>query len=378
MPSTDPITGAALFMKKVFFLIGEESGDTRGADLIRALSGNAGSDMEFTGICGSQMKAGGCRQLLSIEKLSVTGFTEVLKKLPHLLKIRKMIKKAIIEQHPDLIIAIDYPGFNLNMIKWAKIKGFKTCYYVLPQVWAWKEKRKFKVRKYSDLMLSIIPFEREIYGSDCYYVGNPVKDRILKFKMSDQEGVREKFGLFPGSRGNEVMRNLPVMLESVHKCDVGIPIVVNVPEDLLGFTRKIVKESGTEAEVFTSRFLELLSQCRCALISSGTATLEAALLGIPFAIIYKVSPITYMIAKKLAKIEHIGLPNILLNREEFPEFIQHRANSDLIGEFINSSLKDDISAKKREVAEELNDILGTEHYASHAAEKIGTLLFQEE
>jgi lipid-A-disaccharide synthase len=359
--------------KKVFILTGEESGDLRASDLVNSIKKKDGSII-IKGVGGQYLKKAGCEVIYDIEHLSVVGFVEVIKKIPTLISFKRKIERFIKKFNPDLLIVVDYPGFNIPFLKWAKKRKYKTCYYILPQVWAWGEKRRYKIMKYSDLMLSIIPFEVNYFGEKCYYIGHPIAKKITDFEEQNIKKEEKYIGLFPGSRENEIKRNLPIMLRTTlfFKDE---KFILNIPSALKEMTNKIINNFNLNVRINYDQYYETLYQCKFAMVSSGTATLEAALLGIPFVIIYEVNGFTYMIGKHLAKVDFIGLPNILLEREAFKEFLQNNAKPKKIYEFISKNM---VNVKFKEetstASQKLHQILEQRNYSEFASNYILKIL----
>ncbi len=356
---------------KIFIIAGEESGDLRAADLVEALMKDTRA--EFIACGGGHLRAAGCRIVQDISQMSVVGFTEVLAHLPRLLRIREELKRSVLRESPDLVIAVDYPGFNIPFLSWAHAKGFRTCYYILPQIWAWGMDRKERILGSSDILLSILPFEQAIYGEKCHYIGHPVVKKIKTFRSDHPERVVEKdmIGLFPGSRLNELKKNLPVMMKTAELLK-GFRFVMNIPSALLPAAREIVSSQGFDCRIETGKYYETADRCVFAMISSGTATLEAALLGIPFVIIYKVSLMSYIIGRTVSRIEHIGLPNIVLGREAYREFIQSAAEPDAIRAHIMEQIKS--LEGYGNASETLAGMLGQEDYAVNASKHLRNIL----
>ncbi len=374
--------------KKIFISVGEVSADNYASELIKLMP-----EFEWVGITGPKMREAGCKTIEPMENLSVVGFTEII---PKYFEIKKAFKKAVneLKNGVDLVIVVDYPGFNLKLLKEAKKLGIKTVYFIAPQVWAWGKGRIPKIVKYTDLLISIWPFEKDIYadyiGIDfkLIYVGHPLLD-IVKTEESS-ESFRKKlkipenktiFGLLPGSREHEIELILPTMLESarliynVHKeLEFVIPVTPNV--------EKLVKEKIEEnknlpvklvtKDKFKYPAYETMNQSKFSVITSGTATLEAAIIGNPFVIVYRVSPISYFIGKMLVKIPFIGLPNIVAGEEVVKELIQEECNPVNIANISLRYLEDEKlwNKTKKDLKEKVKDRLGEKGALKRAAEAI--------
>ncbi|NPA52285.1 MAG: lipid-A-disaccharide synthase [Aquificae bacterium] len=325
--------------KRVFISVGEISADNYASELIKKLP-----EIEWVGIAGPKMRQAGCKPIETIENLSVVGITEIIPKYLH---IRKVFNKAVqtLKQDVDMLIVVDYPGFNLKLLKEAKKLGIKTVYFIAPQVWAWGEKRIKTIVKYTDLLIAIWPFEKDLYKpyqTDNFkveFVGHPILDIIRT--THTKESFREKLqipqnkkiiGLFPGSRENEIKHILPIMLkagELIYKADKTLHFVLPVTQNLKETVNDFVKQydlplKTVDNTVFEYPNYETMNNAFFSIITSGTATLEASIFTNPFIVVYKVSPLTYMLGKMLIKIPYISLPNIIAQEEIVKELIQDK------------------------------------------------------
>jgi lipid-A-disaccharide synthase len=302
---------------KYFIIAGESSGDIHGANLMEALQ-QQDSSTEFVYWGGDSMKSVSGRPLKHIRDLAFMGFWEVLVNIRTILGLLSQCKKDILENKPDVLILIDYPGFNLRMAKWAHKKGIKVVYYIVPQVWAWHKSRVTQLKKYTDLLIAILPFEEEFYKKykcNVFYVGHPLLDEIKKFtaiQKKEKNLATIDLALLPGSRRQEVKHMLPVYLKTADKLKLSCVIAVsqNLPQD---YYKKIIEESKLQhikVELKSNKTYEILSNCKFAFVTSGTATLETALFKVPQVIGYKGNRISYFIAKKTyyVKIYIIGQP----------------------------------------------------------------------
>lgn len=324
--------------KKIFISVGEVSADNYAAELIKRIP-----EVEWVGITGPKMRQTGCKSIDTIEHMAVVGITEVI---PKYFQLKKTFKKSVeeLKKDTDLLIVVDYPGFNLKLLKEAKKLGIKTVYFIAPQVWAWGEGRIKKIVEYTDILIAIWPFEPEIYkpyvneNFRVEYVGHPILD-IIKTEET-RESFREKlnihpskriFGLFPGSRENEIKYLLPVILEAcelIYRTDKTLHFVIPATDNVKELIEEIVKNTNLPISVATTQTFkypnyETMNNAFFSIITSGTATLEASIFTNPFIVIYKVSPITYLIGKMLVKIPHISLPNIIAGEEVVKELIQN-------------------------------------------------------
>ncbi len=319
---------------KYYIIAGEASGDLHGSNLIKELiKRDARAEIRSWG--GDLMEKAGAKIIKHYRDLAFMGFTEVLKNLPTILSNISFCKNDIETFAPDTIILIDYPGFNLRIAKWAKLKGFKVIYYISPQIWAWKENRIHNIKKYIDKMLVILPFEKSFYEKWDYaveYVGHPlvevIENFIDKYKQIENNWPFEKtIALLPGSRKQEILQKLPIMLEvTKHFKDYQF-VVAKAPSVDDSFYSGILKDYENVSTVKNKTY-ELLYHSSAALVTSGTATLETALFGVPEIICYKGSSISYQIAKRLIKIKFIGLVNLIMNKEVVKELIQQDLNKE--------------------------------------------------
>jgi lipid-A-disaccharide synthase len=311
---------------RYYIIAGEASGDLHGSNLIKELrKRDSIAEMRCWG--GDLMREAGGEIIKHYRDLAFMGFTEVISNLPTILGNLKFCKKDILSYQPDVILLIDYPGFNLRIAEWAKKNDFKIIYYISPQVWAWKENRVKKIKQYVDKMLVILPFEKEFYKKweyDVEYVGHPLVEVIDTYKSENVAtplSDRPIIALLPGSRKQEILKKLPVMLKvSKHFPDYQF-VVAKAPGQEDEFYEPMMKlyknVSATRNETY-----RLLSQSAAALVTSGTATLETALFGVPEVVCYIGSPISYQIAKRIVKIKYISLVNLILDKLVVKELIQ--------------------------------------------------------
>lgn len=367
---------------KLFLIAGEASGDLHGSNLIKALKQkNQSIILAFWG--GDLMeKAADIKPLKHYKELAFMGFIEVIKNLGEIFKNFKLCKQHIVDFKPDAIVLIDYPGFNLRIAKWAKSQNIKVYYYISPKVWAWKEKRVYKIIKYVDTLFTIFPFETEFFKKYNYpveYVGNPLIDAIhdykkeqnkeLNFKLRNNLSEKPIIALLPGSRKQEVSTKLPVMLDSTKNLDRYQFVIAGAPSLDLDFYKPFIENH--DASILFGQTYDILENAEAALVTSGTATLETALFKVPQVVCYIASPISYAIAKRLIKIKFISLVNLIFDKEVVRELIQHECNPTLIREELNTLL---IGGPKREKQlkeyEHLIELLGN----GSASEKVATFI----
>jgi lipid-A-disaccharide synthase len=322
---------------KYYIIAGEASGDLHGSNLIKALK-KTDPQAEFRAWGGDLMQSAGAVLVKHYRDLAFMGFTEVLLNLRTILKNISFCKKDILTYAPDALILIDYPGFNLRIAKWAKEKKLRTVYYISPQVWAWKENRVKTIRDSVDKMLVILPFEKSFYDKWNYnvdYVGHPLVKVIDDYKSThpvDKRPDRKMVALLPGSRKQEITVKLPIMMAVAEKFPAVDFYLAKAPGLEEDFYKPLIA-NHPNVFVKANRTYEILNAADAALVTSGTATLETALFGVPQIICYKGSRISYEIAKRLIKIKYIGLANLIMDKPVVKELIQHELNeANLAGE----------------------------------------------
>lgn len=325
--------------KKIVIVAGEESGDRHAADLIRELNLTHPA-IEFSGIGGQHMRSAGVELISDLARFGVTGLTEVFKYFWIIRRAFKSIEAHLIKTKPDLLILVDYPGFNLRLARIAKKLNIRVLYFISPQIWAWKAGRIKTIQHCVDRMAVILPFEKEIYEKanvPVTFVGHPLVHDVKT--CVNQEETRLQLGLpihqrivamLPGSRTNEIEHHMPVLIETAkrllqidHKLCFAIPVAATInPESLKAY----FKESGLPITLIQSKAVEVAGCSDCAIVASGTASLECALLEKPMCIIYKGSRLSYFIACMVIKVKYLGLCNLLQNRMIVPELLQYDCN----------------------------------------------------
>ncbi len=311
---------------KYYLIAGEASGDLHGSNLINQIKA---LDEYATFRCwgGDLMKEEGATVVKHYRNLAFMGFVEVLMNLRIILKNLAFCKKDILAFHADVIILIDYPGFNIKIAEWAKQRKFKTVYYISPQVWAWKEKRIKTIKKCVDKMLVILPFEKDYYQKWNYkveYVGHPLIEVIEKFKTTDHRPLaagKPIIALLPGSRKQEIFKKLPIMLQVSKLFPKHHFVVAKAPGLENSFYEPFIAPYNNVSAVSNQTY-NLLNQSSAALVTSGTATLETALFGVPEVVCYKGNPISYQIAKRVIKVKYISLVNLIMDKPVVKELIQ--------------------------------------------------------
>ena len=368
---------------RVMIVAGEASGDLHGSLLVREMLA-INPSLHFYGIGGNKMKEAGVRQLASAADIAVVGLSEVFSKAGAFIKIMTGIRKSMDQLKPNLVILIDFPDFNLNIVaRAAKKRNIKIFYYISPQVWAWREGRVEQIKRLVDKMAVILPFEVDFYaahGFAVHYVGHPLSDTVkslftkrearLHFGLSEK---RTTIGLLPGSRTAEINRLLPAMMQAaqiisqkIPDAQYILPLAHTLDENIVA---SIIAQSGINVKIVPGQTYDVLACCDLAIVTSGTATLETGLMGVPMIIIYKLSLLSELMCRLIIKPQLIGLVNIIAGKIIAPELLQRDANGPRIAAEALAILLNE--RKKQEVIAELQDIrakLGEPGAARRAAQ----------
>ena len=371
--------------KLIMIVAGEASGDLHGGNLVQAMH-KIDPEISFYGVGGRNLKEAGVELIADAADMAVVGLTEVVFKLGMILKVMAQLKASLKKDRPDLIILIDYPDFNLPLAKAAKKYGIKVFYYISPQVWAWRRGRIGKIKKIVDRMAVILPFEADLYreaGVDVTFVGHPLLD-VVRTKYPRKEALRRfdlreevtTVGILPGSRQSEVTRLLPVMLgaaEIIEKKIKDVQFVLPLADTLdIAFVSQIIAKHSVPVRLIPSEVYDVIGCTDIAMVASGTATLETALMETPMIIIYKVSALSYYVGRMVINIDHIGLVNIIAGKTVVPELIQFEASPEKIAAAVMEILatKERMEGIKAEL-KKIRDMLG-----SHgAAERVARLAY---
>ena len=348
---------------------GEVSGDVHGAGLIRCLGQN-NENIDFFGIGGLKMLRENFRPYFMLDTLQTHGLVEVIRHLPRLYQTLWRMRDALKEERPDALILIDYPGFNLKLALYAKQLGIPVIFFNSPQIWAWRKGRLKTIRRVVDKMIVLFPFEEKIYqqaGVDVSWVGHPLLDQINN--ENDSETFRKQYGLrndipllaiAPGSRPSEVRRHLPTLLKALKQIQnkVGeINCILPVAESLnFKDVEKDVKLAKVPVTLIPEHFIESIQACDAAVVASGTASLQTGLALKPFAIVYRVAPLTFRIARYLANTKYIGLVNVLAEKEIVPELLQNDFTVSKVAETTVRLLQDKVYRDR--MIDELKSIRG--------------------
>jgi lipid-A-disaccharide synthase len=377
---------------KYYIIAGEASGDLHGSNLIKELKKrDPRADIRCWG--GDLMQAAGGHLVRNYKDLAFMGFTEVLMNLRTIFRNMDFCKKDILEYRPDALILIDYPGFNLRIAKWARPQGLRIIYYISPQVWAWKENRVKQIRRDVDKMLVILPFEKEFYQKWNYeveYVGHPLVEVIDSFRAESTTPLsalppahssssstpppsvtttlpqfsRPLIALLPGSRKQEILKKLPIMLEVSRYFPDHQFVVAQAPGQEPAFYSSLLEPYPNVSSVCNQTYA-LLLQARAACVTSGTATLETALFGVPEIVCYKGSSISYQIARRLIRVKYISLVNLIMDKLVVKELIQDELTPEnLRRELEELLLNKDRQQQLREDYRQLKDLLSQGGHAS--------------
>lgn len=368
-------------VQRVMIIAGEASGDLHGSGLVRELK-KENPSLDVFGVGGDRMKREGMTLVYHVRELGFMGFMEVIKHLPFIKVMEHTLEQIVKFKKPDVLVLIDYPGFNLRFARRVRRYGMKVVYYISPQVWAWHASRIQTIKKLVDKMLVVFPFERELYereGVPVEFVGHPLLEVLepgLERKhFCKRYGIdpsREILGLIPGSRRQEVERILPVMLQAARlagrerEMEIVVAVAPTLDEE---YFRTMHRMDGIH--LVKGATYDVMAHSTFALVTSGTATLETACFGTPMIVVYKTSWLTYLIGRLLVRIKAIGLVNIVAGRKIVPEFIQHRATASALARTMLDILGDPgkLGDMKKALAA-LRKQLGTEGASARAAAHI--------
>ncbi|TWR24490.1 lipid-A-disaccharide synthase [Mucilaginibacter achroorhodeus] len=331
---------------KYYLVAGEASGDLHGANLMKALK-ERDADADFRYFGGDLMQAEGGTLAKHYADMAFMGFVEVLFNLKTILKNLRTCKQDILQYQPDVLVLIDFPGFNLKIAEFAKQNNLLVCYYISPKVWAWNQKRVLKIKRIVDHLFCILPFEVQFYkewGMDIDYVGNPLLDAVDAF--TPDPDFREKHNLqnkkiiafLPGSRKQEISRLLPDMVASARRFPDFMLVVAGAPSFNADYYTQYL--NGADVPVIFDSTYDILCNAEAALVASGTATLETALFNVPQVVLYKGNALTIGIARMLVKIKFISLVNLIMDKLVVKELIQEDCNPKVIATELDKLLND--------------------------------------
>lgn len=371
-------------MCKIMISVGEASGDLHGASIATELK-KIKPNIKLFGMGGKAMREAGVELSHDFADLDVMGFVEVIKNLPRFFRLRDELVEIMKKEKPDVLLIIDYPDFNMRLAKCAKKLGIPILSYIPPSAWAWRKGRAKSVAKLVNKIASIFPFEAEVYraaGADVTFVGHPLLD-IVKPSMTKEEACQffaaniEKpiVLLLPGSRKQEITGLLPIMLESAEKmlqenpdCQFFLPAASTISSEML---QSILNNYKVKVHLTSENIYDLMNIADTAIAASGTVTLEAAILGLPVVVVYKMSAITYFIGKLLVKIPHISLPNIVMEERMIPELLQDEVTAENVAKEARCLLRTHPNAEEvREKLRLMKEKLGSEGAVKRVAEEV--------
>ena len=370
-------------MARILISAGEASGDLYAGAVTRGIK-QLNPEAEVFGMGGDCLREAGGEVLFDIKDHSLMGFVEVLKKLPDVWKLRNAFIDLMEKRKPDVLLTIDYPGFNMRLAKLAKERGINVVYFIAPQVWAWRPGRAADVAKVTDKIACIFPFECDFYksyGADIEFIGHPLVDTV-KPSLSRKEAEElagKRTGhplilLMPGSREMEIQRLLPVMLDAVKilkqkrpELDFAIPRAATIAKEIL---EDSVRQAGLNIRLIEGHNYDVMSVADLAIVTSGTVTLEAAMCGLGCEILYKSSPVSFWIAKRVVKIPNIGLPNIVAGRQIEPELLQDDCTPENISYTALELLEPERFAQLQRDLQEVKEKLGEPGAVKRVAELV--------
>ncbi len=365
---------------KYYIIAGERSGDLHGSNLIKGIRKHD-PDAQIRAWGGDMMQESGAEVVKHYRELAFMGFFEVVKNLPTILGFLSFCKKDIKNFQPDVVILIDYAGFNMRVAKFAKLNGFKTFYYISPKVWAWNQSRALKIKQFVDKMFVIFPFEKDFfkqYNYEVEYVGNPLFDAIANFtphesfRKSARLGQKPIIALLPGSRKQEVETMLGLMMSQVYEFpdyQFVIGAVSNLPKELYARWQSIFP-----VKIVVDEAYNLLSVADAALVTSGTATLETALFDVPQVVCYKGGWAAYQVFKRVIRVPFVSLVNLIADREVVKELLQYNLTKEnLTQELTKITTNQTTRQNQLDGYLEIKNILGDEG----ASERAGKLMVKE-
>lgn len=363
---------------RYYIIAGEASGDLHGSNLIKALHAeDKSANVRCWG--GDKMEAAGAKLVKHYRDLAFMGFVEVITHLRTIFRNIDFCKKDILGYKPDVLVLIDYPGFNMRIAEWAKKQGIKIVYYISPQVWAWKEKRVEKIKRDVDKMIVILPFEVDFYRKwnyDVTYVGHPLIEVVANEKNNvpvTPLSQKPIIALLPGSRAQEIKVKLPIMLQMVKHFPEYCFVVAQASAQPDGLYKEIIGDR--DVLLVKDQTYNLLKQAKAGLITSGTATLETALFGLPQVVCYKGNPVSFWLATKLVSVKYISLVNLIMDKPVVTELIQGDLNEANLKRELEKLLKDDnYRAQVLLDYDSLWHMLGDKQASTLAAREIVSLL----
>jgi lipid-A-disaccharide synthase len=375
---------------KIFISAGEASGEHYAAQLIPALR-HLAPGAEFFGLGGQRMEALGFRRIVRAEDVAVMGITEIIRHIPRIYGEYRKLKASIAAERPDVAILIDFPDVNLSLARTLHSLKIPVIYFVSPQLWAWKQYRIRRVERYVDRMLVIFPFEEAFYrkhGVEATFVGHPLAEvplpSISRNEFAAQYGLdpsKHWVGLLPGSRFKEIRLNLPEMIEAARQltteqesdCEFLLPLAPTLTPEHIATVRSMLPQSGPRITLVNDA-RATLHHARASVVASGTATVEAALIGNPFLVVYRVSKVTYAVAKRVVKVPHVAMVNLIAGREVVPELIQGDFTAANVVLHLRKLLLDEDA--RRRMQTDLAQVGASLHTAESPIEQVASITMQ--
>jgi lipid-A-disaccharide synthase len=373
--------------RRVMVIAGEASGEARAARLVEELH-QLYPQTSFFGIGGERMRAAGVDILVDCREMAVLGLIEVLRHYRRINGVLEQMRELLRSERPDLLILVDYSGFNLRLAPTARELGIPVLYYISPQVWAWRKKRVYKIREVVDQMVVVFPFEVPLYekaGVPVQYVGHPLLDEVHSDLDRDTalrefglDPARPSIGLFPGSRRNELQRLLPTLLEAAERIHAERPeIQFLLPQastlDKVEIDTFLARHS-LPITVIKDRFYDVTRACDAIATASGTATLEIALMGVPLVVVYRISSLSYLIIRRLVKLKHIAMCNIVAGEEVAKELLQGEVTAERVSEELLRLLEPQVHAETTARLNKIRETLGEPGGAARAAQIAAEML----
>jgi lipid-A-disaccharide synthase len=367
---------------RIFLSAGEASGEQYAVQLMAALRGMLGNGCEFFGLGGTRMEAAGLRRIVRAEDVAVMGITEIVRHIPRIYREYRKLRRSLARQKPDVVVLIDFPDVNLGLARRAKKLGIPVVFFVGPQVWAWKKHRLPQIRRNVDRMLVIFPFEEPWYrerGVAATFVGHPLAElaapAVSREAFALENGLdaaKEWIGLLPGSRPAEIALNLPAMLGAAaflgSEYEFLLPLAPTLTERQIASVRAAVAKTPEFPATLVKDARAALSHARASVVASGTATVEAALIGNPFIVVYRLSRLSYAVAKRFVKVPHVAMANLIAGQRVVPELIQDEFTAAKVVAALRPLLEE--TPERRAMVQALAGIRDALHGQSSAIETV--------
>ncbi|MEM7656344.1 MAG: lipid-A-disaccharide synthase [Bacteroidota bacterium] len=360
---------------KLYFIAGEDSGDLHAANVMRAMQ-ELQPGVSFRGVGGNQMEEVGQRQVAHVRDINFMGFWEVIRNLRTIRKLFQTVQADLLSWKPDAIVLVDYPGFNLRIAAFASKLGIPVLYYISPQLWAWKKGRVKKIQRFVDRLFVILPFEKEFYakeGVEVEFVGHPLLDVIDE--VGDTRREDDLIALLPGSRKQEINRLLPLMLKLPSHFPNHRFVIAGAPSQTQEFYQSLIGNQAVDLQMNAT--YDILQRASLAVVTSGTATLETALFGVPEVVVYKGSELSYQIGKRLVQVKFISLVNLILDRLAVRELIQHDASEANLVASLQALLEPETAAQLKADYADLQNLLGEAGASRRAAKSMLQIIAQK-